>query len=272
MAACFDAGSGEKLWEKRWPVYHTTVPWNRVGWPNPALDPETGYLYVQGVAGLFFCFDSADGRVVWSRSLIEEYGFMEGYGGRTQTPLVDEDRVIVTFASSNWGDQSRPLHRMYAFDKRTGEAIWAASPATSMADKNSQSTPAVAVVGGRRLLIQGNGDGTVYQHAAQMSAEVNFSSRTIGFSTTGTQLTASNSSFSRGAPQLNMSGTLSVEGAQFSGRVQTPGFGFGGLGSFTGTASGTLYGPDAEEIGGVFDLRSFSGGSARLTGAFGGKR
>lgn len=172
MVACFDAASGEKLWEKRWPVYHTTVPWNRVGWPNPAIDPETGYLYAQGVGGLFFAFDSADGREVWSRPLIEQYGFMEGYGGRTQTPLVDEDRVIVTFASTNWGDQSRPLHRMYAFDKRTGEHVWVSSPASSMADKNSQSTPAVAVVGGRRLVIQGNGDGTIYAVEARTGKPV----------------------------------------------------------------------------------------------------
>jgi outer membrane protein assembly factor BamB len=61
---------------------------------------------------------------------------------------------------------------MYAFDKRTGEAIWAASPASSMADKNSQSTPAVAVVGGRRLLIQGNGDGTVYAVEARTGRPV----------------------------------------------------------------------------------------------------
>ena len=172
MVACYDAGSGEELWEKRWPVYHTTVPWNRVGWPNPVIDPETGYLYVQGVGGLIFCLDSTDGREVWSRPLIEEYGFMEGYGGRTQTPLVDEERVIVTFASTNWGDQSRPLHRMYAFDKRTGEAVWASSPASSMADKNSQSTPAVAVVGDRRLVIQGNGDGWIYAVEARTGRPV----------------------------------------------------------------------------------------------------
>ena len=172
MVACYDAGSGAKLWEKRWPVYHTTVPWNRVGWPNPVIDPETGYLYVQGVGGLFFCLDSTDGREVWSRPLIEEYGFMEGYGGRTQTPLVDEERVIVTFASTNWGDQSRPLHRMYAFDKRTGEAVWASSPASSMADKNSQSTPAVAVVDGRRLVIQGNGGGWIYAVEARTGKPV----------------------------------------------------------------------------------------------------
>lgn len=172
MVACFDAASGTKLWEKRFNVYHTTVPWNRVGWANPTADPETGYLYVQGVGGLFFCFDSADGRVVWSKSLIEEYGFMEGYGGRTQTPLVDEGRVIVTFASTNWGDQSKPLHRMYAFDKLTGELVWASSPADSMDDKNTQSTPAVAVVDGRRLLVQGNGGGWIYAVEARTGKPV----------------------------------------------------------------------------------------------------
>ncbi len=162
VAACFDAFTGERLWIQGWPVYHTTVPWNRVGWPNPAYDPETGYLYVQGVGGLFFCFDSRDGTVVWSRNFIEEYGFMEGYGGRTQTPVVDGDRVVVTFASSGWGSEARPLHRFRVFDKRTGELLMVATPGGSMADKNTQSTPAIARVGDRRLWIHGNADGGIY--------------------------------------------------------------------------------------------------------------
>ncbi len=131
MVACFDVESGDKLWEHRFNVYHTSVPWTRVGWANPTGDPETGYLYVQGVGGLFFCLDSADGRIVWSRNLIEEFGFMEGYGGRTQTPIVDEDRLIVTFANTSWGAEGRPLHRLRAFDKRTGEQLWVSSPASS---------------------------------------------------------------------------------------------------------------------------------------------
>ncbi|MEM7481218.1 MAG: PQQ-binding-like beta-propeller repeat protein [Acidobacteriota bacterium] len=172
MAACFDVESGEKLWEKRWNVYHTTVPWTRVGWANPTLDPETGYLYAQGVGGLFFCFDSATGDVVWKKSLIEEHGFMEGYGGRTQTPVVDEDRVIITFASTNWGAQSRPLHRMHAFDKKTGDLIWVSTPADSMSDKNTQSTPAIAEIDGQRLVIQGNGGGGIFAVQARTGEKV----------------------------------------------------------------------------------------------------
>jgi outer membrane protein assembly factor BamB len=172
MVACFDAATGKQLWERRFNVYHTSVPWTRVGWANITGDPETGYLYVQGVGGLFHCLDSADGRVVWSRQLIEQFGFMEGYGGRTQTPIVDEDRLIVTFANTAWGNEGRPLHRLRAFDKHTGEQLWVSSPASSMSDKNSQSTPAVAVIGGQRLVIQGNGGGWIYAVQARTGEPV----------------------------------------------------------------------------------------------------
>jgi hypothetical protein len=103
MVACFDAETGEKLWDYSFNVYHTSVPWNRVGWGGVTGDPETGYIYHQGVGGWFHCFDSKTGEIVWSRPFIEEYGFMEGYGGRTQTALIDEDRVIITFSNTSWG-------------------------------------------------------------------------------------------------------------------------------------------------------------------------
>jgi outer membrane protein assembly factor BamB len=162
VSACYDAASGEQLWERRFNVYHTTVPWTRAGWPNPAIDPETGIMYVQGVGGLFHALDTKDGSVVWSRNFMEEFGFMEGYGGRTQTPLVDGDRLIVTFASTGWGETIPPRHRIYAFDKLTGELIWYSTPGTTLMDKNTQSTPAVATVDGTRLIIHGNGDGHIY--------------------------------------------------------------------------------------------------------------
>jgi outer membrane protein assembly factor BamB len=161
MVACFDALSGAKLWEHRFNVYHTTVPWNRVGWANVAADEETGFLYVQGVGGLFLCLDSSNGEVIWSRNLVEDFGFMEGYGGRTQTPLVDGDHVIVHFSNTSWGSEGRPLHRLRALDKRTGELLWVSQPATTHYDKNAQSTPNVMEVDGRRLIVAGNGGGAV---------------------------------------------------------------------------------------------------------------
>ena len=143
--ACYDAGDGKLLWEQRFNVYHTAVPENRVGWANLAGDPETGYLYAQGVGGTFFCFDRA-GKVVWSRNLVEELGFFSGYGGRTQTPVIDGDRLIVTFVSSSWGELGPPRHRLFGFDKKSGELLWVATPGGPPADLNTQTTPVIATI------------------------------------------------------------------------------------------------------------------------------
>ena len=117
---CFDAENGQKLWEHRFNVFHSTIVANRVGWANLAGDPETGYVYAHGVQDLLICFDP-EGRIVWSHSMKEKFGSVTGYGGRIHTPVIDEDRLIISFLSSSWGKQGRPLHRYLALDKTTGE-------------------------------------------------------------------------------------------------------------------------------------------------------
>ena len=172
IVACFDVATGEQLWEHRFNIFHTSVPWTRVGWAHITGDPATGYLYVQGVGGVLLCLDSADGEVIWSRRLIEELGFMEGYGGRTQTPFVDGDKIIVTFSNTSWGPEGRPLHRFRAFDKITGDLLWVSQPAPSQADKNTQSTPNLLLVDGRRLIVAGNGGGGIYAVEAETGEPV----------------------------------------------------------------------------------------------------
>ncbi|HVR29085.1 MAG TPA: PQQ-binding-like beta-propeller repeat protein, partial [Thermoanaerobaculia bacterium] len=161
VIAAFDAETGEPLWVKRYTLHLTTVPFNRVGWASPTGDPETGYVYDQIVSGLLVCLDR-DGNEVWSRSLKEEYGRYEGYGGRTASPLIDEDRIVVSMISSSWGPLGAPRHRYYAFDKRTGEPIWISTPSQEVYDLNTQASPVVAVIGGRRLILAGAADGRLY--------------------------------------------------------------------------------------------------------------
>jgi outer membrane protein assembly factor BamB len=159
--ACFDAKDGKKLWEKKFSVYHSTVPFSRCGWASLVGDPETGNVYMHGVGGLLVCFDK-DGKILWEYSLTEDFGHVSGFGGRTDTPVIDEDVVIQGFVNSAWGDTGAVRHRFYAFDKRTGEVRWISSPGVFPADFNIYSTPVVAVINGQRLLIGGNGDGAVY--------------------------------------------------------------------------------------------------------------
>jgi len=159
--ACFDAKDGRKLWERKFNIYHSTVPFNRVGWASLVGDPETGNIYAHGVGALMICLDK-DGKLLWMHNLTEEYGHLSGYGGRTDTPVIDEDLVIQGFVNSGWGDQAPPRHRFYAWDKRTGELRYIATPGGAPFDFNVYSTPVVTVINGERLLIGGNADGGVY--------------------------------------------------------------------------------------------------------------
>jgi len=162
MAACFDAGTGKKLWQRDFNVYNTMVPFSRVGWASLAADPETGYVYTQNVDGYIACLDKM-GKTVWQHRLGEEYGRGSGFGGRTLVPLVDEDRVIYGIVGSGWGDIGPPRQRYMAFDKRTGAVRWISNPAEGpFDDANNQASPTVAVIAGRRLVIGGGADGWLY--------------------------------------------------------------------------------------------------------------
>ena len=168
--ACFDAETGKMLWEHRFNVFHSTIPFNRLGWTSLAGDRETGYIYAHTISGVFACFDK-DGKVVWSHSLTEEYGRFTGYGGRTVTPVVDGDLVILSFLNTSWGDHAAMRHRYFAFAKRTGEVVWTAKPGGPPKD-TTYPVSVVAEINGRRLLIDGNSDGHVYAMDVQTGEKV----------------------------------------------------------------------------------------------------
>ena len=194
--ACFDAGTGELIWNYQFNVFHTTISFNRVGWTSPAGDSETGNIYVHGVQGLFFCFDK-DGNILWSRSLTEEYGRISGYGGRVHTPIIAGDLVVVSYLNSGWGDQAATRHRYFAFDKRTGELIWVSTPGGRPLD-TTYSTPVVADINGQQLIIGGNADGGIYamkQNTGEMIWGFTLSQRGINTSVivSGTKVYASHS-------------------------------------------------------------------------------
>ena len=168
--ACFDAETGKMLWEHRFNVFHSTIPFNRLGWTSLAGDRETGYIYAHTISGVFACFDK-DGKVVWSRSLTEEFGRFTGYGGRTVTPVVDRGLVILSFLNTSWGSQAAMRHRYFAFDKKTGEVVWTTTPGGPPKD-TTYPVSVVAEINGRRLLIDGNSDGHVYAMDVQTGEKV----------------------------------------------------------------------------------------------------
>lgn len=165
-----DVDSGKVLWEHRFNLYQSDVPPHRIGWASPAADPETGNVYAMTGNATVVAL-SRDGKLVWERSVGEEFAAFTTHGGRTASPLIDGDLVIVSAAVSNWGTFGARQHRFLALDKRTGDIIYVASPGGRPYDTN-YSSGVIATLGGQRLLISGSGDGGVYAIKPQTGERV----------------------------------------------------------------------------------------------------
>ncbi|HEX6217377.1 MAG TPA: PQQ-binding-like beta-propeller repeat protein, partial [Vicinamibacterales bacterium] len=122
--------------------------------------PETGNIYLFTVAAQLVCL-SPDGKVLWDRSLTDEYGSVTTHGGRTTSPIVEGDKVILNTLILAWGDLNRPGNRYFAFDKKTGQTVWISSPQARHYDTN-YSTPIVADIDGTRALLVGGTDGVYH--------------------------------------------------------------------------------------------------------------
>jgi outer membrane protein assembly factor BamB len=165
-----DADSGKVIWDHKMTLFQSDVPSHRIAWASPAADPETGNIYAL-TGGAQVVALSRDGKPLWNRSFGEEFAAFTTHGGRTMSPLVDGNLVIVSAAVSNWGQHAARAHRLIALDKRTGEVVYVANPGTRPYD-TAYAAPVIATINGQRLLIVGLGDGAVHAIKPQTGEKV----------------------------------------------------------------------------------------------------
>ena len=149
-------------------MYLTDVPDERIGWSCAVVDPETGNVYVQGVCGYFCCLDGKTGKLIWDRSLHEEFGLISTYGGRTNVPVVFEDTVLISAVVVGWGDQpkwgglARPAHRFHVLrQERPASSAGSTAPASARSTRRTARRP-IAVIDGQAALVFASGDGEVW--------------------------------------------------------------------------------------------------------------
>src|SRR5215831_10972638 len=152
---CLDADTGKVVWEYKFNIFQSDIPAHRVGWASPAADPETGNIYALS-GGAEAIALSRDGKLLWSRSFGEEWAAFTTHGGRTMSPIVDGDLVIVSAAISSWGSAAGRAHRLVALDKRTGDIVYVSNPGGRPYD-TAYALPMNATINGLRLLIVGLG-------------------------------------------------------------------------------------------------------------------
>ncbi len=157
--ACFDAETGKPVWQQLFSDFLSDIIYKRYATSSPTIDEETGNVYMQGTQGNLAAF-SADGKLLWKHSLMETLGRLTFPNGRTASPVVDGDLIITRGIMANWGAQGPAGDRFYAFDKKTGELVWASSPGDRPKD-NSFSMPYIGMQDGKRMLYATCGDGSV---------------------------------------------------------------------------------------------------------------
>lgn len=158
---CLNAETGELIWESVHNIYLSDAPSERVGWASVIADPETDRVYVLGLGCTFQCLDGKTGKVVWEHSMLEEYGMLSTYGGRTNFPTLFEDMVIISGVMTGWDQTAIPAHRFVAMDKNTGAAVWLMSTRVRPED-TTYSTPIYTVLNGQAAMVLGAADGAIY--------------------------------------------------------------------------------------------------------------
>jgi hypothetical protein len=136
------------------------------------------------------------------------------------------------------------------------------TPTPAGAIPASGSASYVGLLGGQYI----NADGVDHILTANLTANVDFASRSLSLQTAGTSIVSAATSATP-APSLDLAGTASYTAGSdvFSGALNSAG------GTLSGTTTGRFYGPNAEELGGVGALKAASGVES-LQFAFGAKK
>jgi outer membrane protein assembly factor BamB len=156
---CTDAETGKVLWKKGFSDYLSDITYDRYAIGSPTVDAETGNVYITTSAGVFAAF-TADGKPIFENPLMETLGRLTFTNGRTGGPTILDDLVIVRGITSNWGGEGAAMDRLYAFDKKTGQLVWACSPGIAPKD-NVFSRPIFGIRNGKQVLYTGSGDGSL---------------------------------------------------------------------------------------------------------------
>ena len=122
--------------------------------PSPITDGK--HLWVMTGHLRLSCY-TMDGKQVWKRDLVADYGHVGLNHGYASTPLLDGERLYVQVVHGYKSDN--PSYSA-AFDKLTGKPVWKhLRPAPGvMESKDNYGTPQMAEVKGKKELVIFGGD------------------------------------------------------------------------------------------------------------------
>jgi outer membrane protein assembly factor BamB len=129
---------GEILWQVPFgPAWTESFPESRC---TPTV--ENGKIYLLSGSGMLGCYNTADGKSIWSFDAYKKFNGRFGDWGVCESLLISGNKLIYTPAG--------PTTTMVAMNKETGETIWASE---SLNDTSAYVSPLLVEYGNRKLII-----------------------------------------------------------------------------------------------------------------------
>jgi outer membrane protein assembly factor BamB len=147
MVTSLDRASGKPVWSI---ALGSAQENDRGSGPRgtPTVDGDRVYVLTEN--GDLVCLLFADGKVVWRRNILREFGGRNINWLVSESPLVDGNRVIVTPGGRGAG--------MAALDKMTGATVWVTK---ELSDEAGYASSVVADVQGVRTIMTFTGSAGV---------------------------------------------------------------------------------------------------------------
>ncbi len=153
MTTCYNVETGRMEW-----AHATAGRYQRVEsgiGPRSTPTIDDGMVFSLGVRGHLACLDGTNGKPIWERELLQDYGIPEDdeadvvKWGRSASPLVVGEKLIVPIG----GPKGGRLVSLAAFDKRRGTLIWEGGNR-----QVSYCSPSLATLGGVEQVLIVNED------------------------------------------------------------------------------------------------------------------
>jgi outer membrane protein assembly factor BamB len=155
IVSCYRVDSGEVVWTHSDPTRFDPADFQGgLGGIGPRATPtiHDGKILTQGATGFVNCLDARTGKVLWSHDTAAETGADMIVWGKSGSPLVVDDLVIVNVGAPN-EEAARENYNssLVAYDLETGELRWAAGNRQA-----SYASPLVATFAGERQIVMVN--------------------------------------------------------------------------------------------------------------------
>lgn len=130
---CFHAETAEELWRAGSRVaYEDMLGYNNGPRCSPIVDGD--YIYTFGVSGQLTCWQLNDGKRIWQKDTMKEFGVVQNFFGTASAPYVYKDLLLVMLGGSPPDSQLVPAAQLdrvkpngsavVAFNKLTGKEAY----------------------------------------------------------------------------------------------------------------------------------------------------